>query len=440
MDVRLLGPFEVRHDGRVITAATRRQERCLLGILLLRAGRAVPTERLVSLLWDDCPPATARGVVHTYVGRLRQALDPHGLTIVTRHDGYLVDPAGHHLDTDEFVELVRQAAEAPDAAERVRLHDAALALWRGPVLADVAGERLRERLAPQLRELWWAAVCRRAEDLLALGRHDRVVADLTPIVERTTVRERPAALLMTALYRDGRPGEALHRYDVTVKMLRAELDVEPNDKLRELRERILRRDPGLDRPAAPAYAVRVRDQLLPWNVGGHPALEFCNTYAGWQNPHPAGGEWLRGYAALAAWAEHMDLADQATVTRLLRAARRAPAEAAAVLCRARRLRTHLYACLTDPADDRSFAVVAGFARDAAGASVFVRDGSGLGRWVLPGAAGLEIPLHAAANSAAQLLADPRRFTVCACPGPQCGWLFLDPSRRRRFCSIATCAH
>jgi predicted RNA-binding Zn ribbon-like protein len=251
-------------------------------------------------------------------------------------------------------------------------------------------------------------------------------------------RERLVALLMTALYRDGRQAEALHRYDVTAKVLRADLDVEPGDELRSQRAQILRRDPRLDRPPAPAYAVRVRDQWLPWNVGGHPAVEFCNTYAGWGSPHRAEGEWLHGYAALAAWAEHMDLVEPETTSRLLRVARRAPAEAAAVIGRARKLRTYLYACLTDPTDAAAFAAVADFARAAAGASRFVRSSSGLGRWVLPPESGLEVPLHAAANAAAELLADPRRFTVCACPAPDCGWLFLDPSRRRRFCSVAMC--
>nr|WP_296067204.1 ABATE domain-containing protein [uncultured Actinoplanes sp.] len=247
---------------------------------------------------------------------------------------------------------------------------------------------------------------------------------------------RPA----TALYRAGRAADALHRFDLAAKALDADLGVAPGDDLRELRSRVLRRDPRLDRPPAPPYAIRVRDQWLPWNVGGHPALEFCNTYAGWNVPAGRGSEWLRGYPALAAWAEQMDLADDATISDLLRLARRAPGQAASVVERARQLRSHLYGCLTDPADRHAFAVVAGYAQEAVRASLLTRGDSGLARWMISPAAGLELPLHAAANVAAELLADPRRFTVCACPGPGCGWLFLDPSGRRRFCSVATCGH
>jgi SARP family transcriptional regulator, regulator of embCAB operon len=102
------------------------------------------------------------------------------------------------------------------------------------------------------------------------------------------------------------------------------------------------------------------------------------------------------------------------------------------------LRTHLYAYLTKPDDRQAFAVVAKFVEAAAKMSVFARDSAGLGRWTLSRSAGLRLPVHAAARAAADLLADPRRFTVRACPGQHCGWLFLDQSGLRRFCSVATC--
>jgi DNA-binding SARP family transcriptional activator/predicted RNA-binding Zn ribbon-like protein len=439
MDFRLLGPFEIRDGDRPLTVGLRRQERALLGILLLEADHAVTIDRLADLLWDGDPPGSARGAVHTYVGRLRRALSSRGLRIVTHHDGYLVPSAGHRLDATEFRQKCRLASAATDDLVRAELYDDALALWRGPLLGDVAGDGLRTRLEPALREPWLAAQTRRAEARLAMGEHERAAADLTGVVERDPSRERLVALLMTALHRGDRRAEALRRYDVTAKVLDAELGVPPGPGLRALRERILRGDPDLDRPAAPAYAVRVRDQWLPWNVGGHPALEFCNTYAGWRRPAGQSAEWLRGYATLAAWAEQNDLATASTVSGLLRQARRAPQAAERVLARARRLRSALYACLTDPADVRAFATVARFASDAARVSVFAAGDDGLGHWILPPEAGLPLPLHAAARSAADLLADPRRFTVCACPGAHCGWLFLNPSGRRIFCSATSCS-
>ncbi|MFC5799760.1 CGNR zinc finger domain-containing protein [Streptomyces formicae] len=149
-------------------------------------------------------------------------------------------------------------------------------------------------------------------------------------------------------------------------------------------------------------------------------------------------DWLRRYSTLAVWTGHLDLADEHDVARLLDQAAHRPAEAAAVLDEARAFRTRLYACLTDPDDARAFRAVADAAQEAAGLTVLTRGDDGLARWRLPPAAGLRLPLHATARSAAELLADPRRFTIRRCPAADCGWLFLDEAGRRRWCSLATC--
>ncbi|WP_338781364.1 BTAD domain-containing putative transcriptional regulator [Streptomyces sp. DG1A-41] len=438
MEFQLLGPFTAHHEGRQVLGGSRRQERCLLAVLLLHAGRAVPTDRLIDLLWDDEPPASARATVHTYVGRLRAALRPHGVSVETRHDGYAVEQGPHGIDAQEFVGLVGRAADSADPAERIRLYDQALGLWRGPLLADVADDRLRTRLGGRLAELRLSAAEGRAEAQLTMGLHDRVVADLSPFLEEHPTRERLVGAQMTALYRAGRQADALRWYGRTRDLLADELGIEPGRDLRTLHERMLRADPRLDRPPGPVYAVRVGDRWLPWSTSGHPALEFCNTYAGWAGERLPGSEWLRGYATLAVWAGHLDLIEDRQVTRLREQALRQPTEAAAVLDEARRFRADLYACLTDPQDGRAFKAVAGVVEDAARLSVFTRGEDGLGRWQPSPSAGLRLPVCAVARSAGELLADPRRFTVRGCPSRDCGWLFLDESGRRRWCSLATC--
>src|SRR4051812_27181906 len=111
MEFLLLGPFEAWTAGRRAVVGNRRQERCLLGILLLAGGRMVSTERIADLLWSGKAQATARGAVQTYVGRLRRELADHGLTIETRHDGYRIELAGHRLDVDDFAEASLAAAQ-----------------------------------------------------------------------------------------------------------------------------------------------------------------------------------------------------------------------------------------------------------------------------------------------------------------------------------------
>jgi SARP family transcriptional regulator, regulator of embCAB operon len=439
MEFRLLGPFEARHDGQPVEVGRRRQERCLLAILLLEAGHLVPTDRLIDLLWNGDPPDSARGAVHTYIGRLRSSLGPHGVAIVTRGDGYLIEAGQHGVDVEEFGRSVHQATGEADPAERVRLLDRALGLWRGPLLAGLADEQLRRRLDGPLEELWLIGAELWADAQLALGRHELVIGDLAAVAGRHPTHERLVGSLMTALYRDARQADALALYRTTRRALVDGLGIEPGPELQELHRRILRNDHRLDRPRRPIYEVRVRDESLPWNVGGHPALEFCNTFAGWgMDPPLPGAEWLRGYRTLAVWAGHLGLVDDVAVNRVIELDRRSPDEAARVLDEARSLRTSLYACLTHADDRRAFDAVARCAEAAAKVQVFGRDADGRGRWQPNLAAGLRLPVHAAAWSAANLLADPRRLTIRVCPNERCGWLFLDETGMRRWCSLATC--
>lgn len=438
MEFQLLGPFEARHEGEPVLVANRRQERCLLSILLLEAGRIVATGRMAGLLWNDDAPAAAHTTLHTYIGRLRARLRAYGVHIDTRHGGYVLDPGDHTIDARDFTELCGRARATTDAVQRVRHYDKALALWRGPVLADVADDVLRERLPGRLADLRLSALEQRAEAHLELGEHDKVVADLAPLAPRHPERERLVAAHMTALHRSGRQSEALDLYRLTRQTLVSCLGIEPGLALRTLHERMLRDDPRLNHPPGPVYAVRVGEEWLPWTTSGHPALEFCNTYAGWGEPTSTGSEWLRTYSTLAVWAGHLDVAEDWVVSGLLKQARQQPEDAAAVLEEAKAFRASLYAALTGPDDMRAFKAVADVAEDAARISAFVRGQDGLGRWRTNPSAGLRLPLLGVARSAAELLSDPVRFMIRACPGQGCGWVFPDESGRRRWCSIASC--
>ncbi|MFW6691868.1 BTAD domain-containing putative transcriptional regulator [Streptomyces sp. MAR4 CNX-425] len=452
MEFRLLGPFEAVRDGAPVPLGRRRQERLLLAVLLLGPGRVVPADRLAELLWEEGPDDRWRGTLHTYVSRLRAALRPYGVRIATRGGGYAVEPGGWRTDAAEFAERARAAAAVRDAAGRLRRTEEALALWRGELLDGLADGELRARLGAELAELRLGALEQRAEDRLRVGLdgHPRaagrapadggpLAAELRPLVERYPLRERLVAALMTALYRAGRQAEALDLYRTTRLALDAELGVAPGPALREVYEKVLGADPALDEPSVPAYAVRIEHVRLPLHTSGNPALEFCNTWAGWGGGFRTGAEWLTGYRALAVWAGHLALVEDWLVTRLLKQAEQRPADARAALTEARELRTAVHDCLVDPADRRAFAHVARTAEDAARAAEFVLDEDGLGRWRLRAAAGLRLPVLAVARSAADLLGDPQRFTVTACPSPDCGWLFLDAPGRRRWCSLGTCA-
>ncbi|GAB1644820.1 BTAD domain-containing putative transcriptional regulator [Krasilnikovia sp. MM14-A1259] len=427
MELRVLGEFEATHESRGVGVG-RRQERLALAALLIAApGRAVSTDRLIDAVWPDDPPRTARGTLHTYVARLRQALEPYGVRIAHVGDGYRIDPGPAVVDAYRFRELATAARATSDPAQRARLAAGALELWRGDLPADA-----------ELTDLRLAT----AEEYARLRLDSGAPADgALPLAYAYPARERLAGLAMTALFRQGRRADALALFSRAAAAL-AEQGGEPGPDLVQVRDRVARADPGLDRPPGPMHLVRVRQEWLPWLTGGHPALEFCNTYAGWADewrPRPRErSEWLRSYRALAVWAGHAGLADDWVVTRLLRAAQQDPATAADVLAEARDLRARLYACLTDDGDAAAFKAVADAAESAARSATFALGADGLGYWRISPSAGLRLPVWAAALSAAHLLADARRFGVRACPGAGCGWLFLDEQGARRWCSVGTC--
>lgn len=186
--------------------------------------------------------------------------------------------------------------------------------------------------------------------------------------------------------------------------------------------------------------VELEGVRLPRRVGGHPALDFCNTWAGWGEPPTAGSEWLTDYERFVLWTQYAGLLDAATVARLRREAARRPPEAGAVLASALSLRTHLHRSVLQPDDTEALATVAGHAREAVRASVLTPGADGRPRWALPDDAGIAAPLLAVSRSAADLLTTADLTRVKACPGHHCGWLFLDRRGRRRWCSMAACGN
>ncbi|MEV6847125.1 tetratricopeptide repeat protein [Actinoplanes sp. NPDC051411] len=255
MQFRLLGRVEASRDG-VPVPLGRRRERLLLGLLLLEPGVPVPVGRLASLLWDDEPPATARMALNTHVSRLRAVLDPHGdgasgIRLVSRDGGYLAEVDTRAVDVHEFRALVERAREQADPAARSALMRDALALWRGPLLAEVASDRIRERVGAQLAQLRLTALEDRFDAELAAGRHRGVLGELADLVLEQPLHERFAAQLMRALWAAGRPGEALKAFESTRRVLAEELGTDPGPELRELHGRLLRGEAPRPEPASP---------------------------------------------------------------------------------------------------------------------------------------------------------------------------------------------
>ena len=272
MEFRILGPLEVVEDGRRLDLGGPKQ-RALLAALLLRANEVVSQDALIDDLWDESPPATAAKTLQAYVSRLRKALadaegEPATARLETHGHGYVLRIAPESLDAAVFQRRVaegRQALGRDDAKLAAdRLRDA-LALWRGPALADLAYESFAQSEIARLEELRLTALEERIDADLALGRDDELIGELEALVERHPLRERLRGELMVALYRAGRQAQALQVYQDGRQHLAAELGLEPSESLRRLERQILEQDPELG-----ASGRRPRPALVPASAWRHP--------------------------------------------------------------------------------------------------------------------------------------------------------------------------
>jgi class 3 adenylate cyclase/DNA-binding SARP family transcriptional activator/tetratricopeptide (TPR) repeat protein len=249
MEFRILGPFEVTHEGRPVTLGGR--ERVLLALLLVSANRVVSSERLADELWGGRPPEGAIQSLRVHVSRLRRALREAGLDglLATHPGGYSVHVDPDALDSARFETLLaqgrRQAAEHDHRGAAASLREA-LSLWRGPALADVADAVLLHVEARRLEEARLAALEERIEAELAGGHHSEVTAELDALTRAHPLRERLWAQRILALYRAGRQADALRAYQDLRRVLGEELGIEPSAALSRLETAILRHDPELE--------------------------------------------------------------------------------------------------------------------------------------------------------------------------------------------------
>jgi DNA-binding SARP family transcriptional activator/Tfp pilus assembly protein PilF len=265
MDIRLLGPMQLRLRDRVVDAGPP-QQRKLLAALAVDAGRPVAAAVLVDRVWDKAPPSGAHAALYSHISRLRRLLhtgdegggdrpgtgaaDQPPVRLVRRAAGYVLELDPQQVDLHRFRHLAATARQAESTdTERANLLDEALRLWSGPPLADLPGEwaaRMRtgwqqERLDAAVQ---WADAC------LRLGRSEQMIGPVRQLLDDYPLAEPLVEILMRALAAAGRDAEALDCYAAMRARLADELGVEPGPQLRAVHQALLRGE--LDRPASPA--------------------------------------------------------------------------------------------------------------------------------------------------------------------------------------------
>ncbi|MEV7283447.1 BTAD domain-containing putative transcriptional regulator [Streptomyces sp. NPDC093252] len=265
MDVRLLGPVEVWSGGRRIPLGGAKPT-AIFAALVVHLGELLSAGRLVDLVWEEEPPATARALVASHISGLRRALAGwEGADAVrTRSPGYVAEFPPAAVDARRFAAACaagRDAARAGRSEEAVDTLHTALRLWHGRDALEGLGQGFARVEALRLTELRLEAEEFRFAAELDLDRRSDLVAELVAHVAAHPLRERPRGQLMTALFRTGRAADALRCYEEGRRLLRSELGVDPGPELRALHHAVLRADTAVLGTAAAPRPTRTADRV-----------------------------------------------------------------------------------------------------------------------------------------------------------------------------------
>jgi DNA-binding SARP family transcriptional activator/tetratricopeptide (TPR) repeat protein len=263
LDVRLLGPLELRVDG-VPVAIPRGNTATVLAILLDEANSVVPLESIVRAVYGIDIPQDPETQVQNTIGVLRRKLGAarDRVETVGRAYRFRIDTA--ELDTlrckanEDHARALRNEGRLDDAVAALR---DALGEWHGPALANLSGTTV-DSIRRRYDEHRLALLERRIDLDLDLGRAAAVVDELRQIVAVHGTRQRFTALLMRALHACGHTAEALEAFAALRERLADELGADPDQPLRDLHTAILRDGPPAD-PAAPAASEAPFPRRVP---------------------------------------------------------------------------------------------------------------------------------------------------------------------------------
>ncbi|WP_345039781.1 AfsR/SARP family transcriptional regulator [Streptomyces sannanensis] len=251
LKLEMLGPSRVVWDGHAITIGPHRA-RALLAVLAFTPGEVVSTDFLIDELLADGNSRNPKNALQASMRRLRTILDdngiPGGRLVRTSVGGYLLALPRPAVDAHRFEELAARgsALARDDPRAAIPLLEQALRLWRGPALADIAAGRRCGSQVARLEGLRLGALEDLYEARLAFRTDRSTVAELEQLAIEHPERERISELLMIALYRSGRQGEALATFQRVRTWLNRELGLEPGSAMRALQKAILVQDPTLD--------------------------------------------------------------------------------------------------------------------------------------------------------------------------------------------------
>lgn len=269
--VRVLGPLDVSDaDGPIPLGAP--MQRCLFALLAAQPGIPVSREEIVETLWRGHPPPTWQNVVHTYVGRLRKTVrgGQDHQCIATVGAAYVLTADGLGLDVLDFDRHVATGARLASEGDLVAAADeyaTALALWRGPVFADLPESLRTGPVSAAVGARRVRAALAYADIALVIGDHDRAASALRPLVDCEPFHEGLHSRLMLAHAGAGDQGAALALFAGIRARLVDELGVDPGVELQRAHYDVLHQQVRSPRLPPLTVASRQLPPSTPWFTG-----------------------------------------------------------------------------------------------------------------------------------------------------------------------------
>lgn len=249
---RILGPLGIEMSNGESVKPWAPKNRAVLAYLCVNNRTAVSPERLINAIWSGTPPRRAHTALHVYICNLRSRFRELGLdasVLTTQSTGYELRLPHSSLDLNLFEAHLTEARDLQDHGELEAASaalGAAVALWRGPALADFRDMPAFTGIRRLLDEKRVYAHQRRLQLELDLGHHHELICELYSLIEAHPAWEAIYGYLMIALYRSGRTVDALRTFDRIRGILVEELGVEPGPQLQHIQRSILARDSWLE--------------------------------------------------------------------------------------------------------------------------------------------------------------------------------------------------
>lgn len=249
LDVRVLGPVQLSVGGTAVPVGGPKP-RALLAALAVNRRRAVSSQALADIVWNEEPPDSYQASLQVFVSNIRKALRNSGVdpatVLRTESSGYRLDITDDECDLGRFEATRKAAIEAGAAGDHEsasRLYGAALEQWSGRALDDLSGTRFADTFATAMDEERLLVASARIDAEIACGRASSVVGELVAMTNEHPMREPLWVQLITSLYLSGRQADALEACRRVRAVLADELGIDPGPALVELEKRVLRQEP-----------------------------------------------------------------------------------------------------------------------------------------------------------------------------------------------------